>query len=439
MSDKFRKGWLGVGFVLLCIFIIYLSYVKLIPVFHFKSPGTAYLITQSYGGQMTRAIRNMMVQQCWAGVLDQDVLIAEPFSMESKLVHKPQIWSDLEKGQLHEAARFSDYYNLSYYNAHTIKHGSAQLITWENFLTHAPRVAVAVSIPTHSCRGVIVDSNCSFTKSYKSFVNGLMDIGFKVVKRICIICSDSHQHYKFNDFAKLFSNGISVFMDSWRNYKFTNDWIEIPDHCKLAENPESSNSLVPSASVVRHSRYYMDHFIPKERFVGVMLRIERFLTIAASGRSKDSVQSCLIKTRSLFDEIRLLKDLGVYVTLDIGKYGSGVMQNKEAVSRFRMGSIKGITELVESLLTYMYNTTVTLEAWEELFVNATGGISERGYIAMVQRNIASQADCLILMGGGSFLQVAGFQYLMNMESKGGKPCLRTVCVLDSFSTLFDGQ
>lgn len=214
-----------------------------------------------------------------------------------------------------------------------------------------------------------------------------------------------------------------------------NAWMKIPDYCKLAEKPESSNFLVPSASVVHHSRYYIDHFIRNKQFIGIMLRIERFLTLVSSGRSNDSVQSCLTKTRSLFDQIRSLKNLGVYITVDIGKYGSGVMKKRGAVSRFREDSITAITRSVESFLGHVYNKTVTLETWEDAFVNATGGISERGYIAMVQRNIARQADCLILMGGGSFQQVAGFQYL-DMK-KNVKTCLHTVCVLDSFRKLFN--
>lgn len=436
------KGWLGIGVVF--VIYMYLRYVKWgVLLFHDDSEtvSKAYIITQSYGGQLTRAIRNMMVQQCWAGILREDVIITEPFSVKSQLVHEPQIWNDLETGQLHYAARFGDYYNLSYYNAQSIKHGSAPLITWENFLTSAPHMAVAVSMPARSCSGIMVATECSFSKSYKTFVNVLIDMGFNVMKKICLICSALNQPFKLEDFSKLLfsvgSNNISIIMDSWRNYGFTSSWIEIPDYCKLVEKPQLSNSfLVPSDLVMHHSSRYIDRFIQNKHYVGVMLRIERFLTTVSSGRSNDSVWSCLNKTITLIDEI-MSRDLGVYVTVDIGKYGSGVMQNKVAVSHFKE-TITDITKIVELLLTHLYNTTVTLETWEDTFLNATGGISERGYIAMVQRNIANQADCLILMGGGSFQQVAGFQYLENMKDKNIKPCLHTICVLESFNKkLFD--
>ena len=386
---------------------------------------------------MTRAIRNMMVQQCWAGSFKGVLSVVEPFSSESQLIHTPRIWDDLMRGQLYNAARFSDYYNLTFYNAQIARSGGAKLVKWESFLENAPRTAVAVAIPTHRCRnGAMMQSNCSYSKIYQSFLDTLSVIGFNIVKRVCFTCSPTGPPHKFGNFSDLFFDGnhseVSIFVNTWRNFGFTNAWMEIPGYCKLAENPNTSNNLIPSALVIQHTNHYISNFIQNEHFIGIMLRIERFLVMAASGRSNDSVKSCLSKAALMFDENISQKNVGVYVTVDIGKYGSTVMQEEMVVSRFGLGSIEFITDLVESLFTHIFNATVTLENWEETFVNATGGIKERGYIAIVQRNIASQADCLILMGGGSFLQIAGFQYL-----KHSKHCLRTVCVLNSFNKVFN--
>ena len=166
-----------------------------------------------------------------------------------------------------------------------------------------------------------------------------------------------------------------------------------------------------------------------------MLRIERFLTLAVSGRSNESVESCLKKTISIHDDIvDSMENTGTYVTVDIGKYGSGIMQKEGVVSQFGKGSIESITTSVESIFHHLFDTPLTLEKWENTFVNATNGIVERGYIAMLQQNIASQADCLILMGGGSFQQVAGIQYLNNRGRR--SLCLHTVCVSKSFKKTF---
>ena len=43
--------------------------------------------------------------------------------------------------------------------------------------------------------------------------------------------------------------------------------------------------------------------------------------------------------------------------------------------------------------------------------NITGGIKDHGYVAALQRTIASRANCLVLVGGGNFLKLALGDYL----------------------------
>ena len=431
--------WFGTGIIILGVLFVFVklrwssvSGTTPVPVLRIKK---AYFVTQSYGGQMTRAIKNMMVQQCWAGAIQSTTIsIIEPFSVESQLLQIPRIWNELGKGYLDNAARFSEYYDMSNYNMQSMGIGSAHLIRWEEFLHTAPRVAIIVRIPTYSCNKVLthVVDECRYSASFRAYISALIDMGFVMNRKICLKCNTMH---KLEDL--LFSNSnnseVSVFINSWRNFQFVSSFIQVPDHCRVAEKTYS-NFLIPSSLVVHHSESYVDNFIQKKSYVGIMLRIERFLTLAASGRSSESIESCLNKTLAVYDKLMSLKkDVGAYITVDIGKYGSGIMQKEGAVARFGKGSIGFIIKLVESVFKHIYKKTVTLEDWENTFVNTTGGKLERGYIAMLQRNIAIQSDCLILMGGGSFQQVAGFQYLNNVNKKGAKPCLHTVCVSNSFN------
>ena len=56
-----------------------------------RASNNTYIITQTFGGQMTRAIRNMMLQQCWAVNLEQTSLVVEPFTTHSNLYHSPTL------------------------------------------------------------------------------------------------------------------------------------------------------------------------------------------------------------------------------------------------------------------------------------------------------------------------------------------------------------
>ena len=408
-----------------------------------SSEKEVYIITGTYGGQMTRAIKNMLNQQCWAGTLKgSDVFIAEPFSVNSQLVHTPRIWNELSAEQLHTAARFSDYYNLTHYNLQSLKHRSAPLISWDDFLENAPRRAIAVRIPTHGCAGVKITSKCTFSRPFLKFMNGLSSMDFEIVERVCLACSTSSSSFTLDNFSDILfrnvSTTVSLLFDSWRNFGFTSSWIQIPDYCESTEKSESSDFLKSSYLISNHSQTYINRFVKKKPFLGIMLRIERFLTLAYSGRSNESVESCLNQTISTFDDIKLkMLNTGAFITVDIGNFGSGIMQKESAVSRLGNGySIEALTKFVEASFSHIINKTMSLTDWETTFVTATGGIVERGYIAMLQRDIASHADCLILMGGGSFQEVAGFHYIANMNRRHKTPCIHTICVSENFKKLF---
>lgn len=159
-----------------------------------------YIITQTFGGQMTRAIRNMMLQQCWGASLGYTSYIVEPFSSRSNLYHSSSFWTEADKGKLYDAARFSEYYDLQHYNLKSQKDKSLTLVTWENFLENAPRNSIVLVIPQQSCTlGLREDtpnekllSKCSFTKAFQDFITGLKKYNFHVVKVVCVHCNRLH-------------------------------------------------------------------------------------------------------------------------------------------------------------------------------------------------------------------------------------------------------
>lgn len=406
-----------------------------------------YIITQTFGGQMTRAIRNMMLQQCWAVNLGRTSYIVEPFSANSDLYHSSTFWNNTKSGELHDAARFSEFYDLEYYNVKSKGDKSTELVTWEHFLKMAPRHCVVLVIPQQPCRFDSKQaskkkflSNCSFTKVFQDFVTGLKRYNFHVVKIACVYCSvlqspltlkELHDElYTGHNFSK-----VTILMNMWRNFGFMSSWLELPEFCKLSEDPSRSTRLRPSLMVTNHAQYYKNMIIGSHGIVAVMLRIERFLTQQVSGKTKETLTLCVNKTLDIYDRIKKQrKDLGAFLTLDIGRFGSHVMQSSDAVTRLTANgedSMESISSLVENTIRHLYKSRFTLKSWENTFIEATGGITEMGYIAMLQRTIATEADCLILMGGGSFQQVAAHQYMKNHPNPSSQ-CVYKVCVTPSF-------
>ena len=411
-----------------------------------------YVITQTYGGQMTRAIKNMMLQQCWAGTVGNPLHIVEPFSSESNLFHSPKFWDALEHNRLHEAATFSEYYDLDYFNELSLKEKGASVVKWDNFLQNAPRTAVVVTIPPGGCKSLsnsvtndqgiqhLSTSQCKVSRAYEEFLRGLLRLNFSFVKKLCVDCSKLQRPLTLAELENEVYGGrnvseTTVIFSGWRNFQVVGSWLQLPSYCVDAQKPDSSTRLIPSASVLNHTNYYRNNILRGKRIIAVMLRVERFLTLKRMGRSNESVESCLKKTVKLHDRLlqtQTFDNSSTFLTLDIGRFGSGIMQDPSVVAKLGQDSLSSIGESVVQTLEHLYNGEWTMSSWEQSFVKATGGIVERGYIAMLQRSIATHSDCLILMGGGSFQQVAAYQYMKHHQGQ-SKPCLYSVCATESFS------
>ena len=414
------------------------------------SGDSTYIITQTFGGQMTRAIRNMMVQQCWGASLGQTYLV-EPFSSHSMLYHSSSQWS---RSKLHDAVRFSEFYDLRHYNLNSQREGSIELVTWEKFLQNAPRQSVVLVTPEKKCNlswkkrlspGARFLSNCSFNDAFRDFVNGLKTFNFKVIKVVCVDCStlivpltprELHKElYEGHGFQR-----VTVLVNAWRNYVYTSSWLQLPKLCKLCENPSTSIRLRPSKLVKNHTQYYKKTILKSRSLVAVMIRTERFLVQQVSGKIQTNLSSCINRTLQVLDKIKTeMRNVGTFLTLDIGRFGSHGMQTPNVVSRLTShgeDTEETIAYIADNTIKYVYNGTLSRETWEETFVESSGGITDTGYIAMLQRNIATEADCLILMGGGSFQQVAAYQYIQNHHNVTSNNCFHTVCVTSSFDNTF---
>ena len=395
-----------------------------------------FIITHSFGGQLTRALKNMMVQQCWAkGLATGAATIVEPFSSKSLLLHTPAMWDSVEKGQVHNFARFSDYFDLKFYNHVSMERGGVPLIMWEEFLSQAPRQVVLVTTPLASCsnehRQNMVDRN------FQEFLRGLESLNFKVIKTVPIDCHDHDRGRKFIEVVRPYLKNSTLVFSSWRNYNVVRTWLDVQARCGVSDKAPGGR-LRPSSKMEKHMNNYRTRVLAANKTVAIMLRVERFLTLKASTvrSTNETVDSCLAKTLSVFASLQQQprwSESQPFLTLDIGRYGSGIMQKTKAVSKFNE-SLDLVTASVTDLLVKVYGGRWrSIEEWEASFPEATEGIEERGYVAMLQRNIAVSSDCLILMGGGSFQEVAATQYLQAHPDP-AQQCLHVVCSATALTT-----
>lgn len=391
-----------------------------------------YIITQSFGGQLTRAVKNMMMQQCWAQGLPNTATILEPFSSKSLLIHSPEIWDSVRRGQMNNAARFSDYFDLKLYNHISVEGRAVPLVMWEEFLLRAPRQVVVVPTPRGSCSNhhlhTVMDTN------FRAFLKGLQKWNFNIVKVFPINCSDENRGKKLIEVLSPFLLNSTIAFSSWRNYDVVKSWLDLDSRCNEHKYP--ADRLLPSAKMKMHMQNYRTNILRAKTTIAIMLRVERFLTLKLRSSTSETVDSCLNKTLSQFLQLKqepVWANSEPFLTLDIGRYGSGIMQKNDAVAKFGE-SLESVTKSVTALLVKVYNGRWgSIEEWEKSFPKATEGIAERGYVATLQRSIAIESDCLILMGGGSFQEVAAKQYLQAHPDP-QQQCLHVICSATAITT-----
>ena len=138
----------------------------------------------------------------------------------------------------------------------------------------------------------------------------------------------------------------------------------------------------------------------------------------------NTLEKCFQKVISLAEALKNGKgDQHPLVTLDIGSFGSNSFKSVvEDETTYNMS---------RNALTTLYDNTWTMEEWEESFTRATGKSINRAYIGALQRILASRADCLILMGGGSFQALAVRDYY-NYHKELREKCVHFVCTRRAF-------
>ena len=171
-------------------------------------------------------------------------------------------------------------------------------------------------------------------------------------------------------------------------------------------------SVSPSQQILVDAGNYIKLHFNNRPYVAVMARIERVVL-----HLKHNITSCSGNVLKVLNEINVDRHsvLKQFLAMDVGKFGSG-----------------GATALKpagEVLFKAVYGNDWSFKDWERTFEFFALGNSS-AYIANLQRTIASQADCLIMFGGGSFQDKAKLAYLRNHPDPRSQ-CIYRVCTVSS--------
>ena len=381
-----------------------------------------YILTAKFVGQQGAGIRGLLSLQCFCHHLDIPVTIVEPFLMNSILGHVKS-WPN----QTH-LLKFSDMFNLHNFNNKSARSGYSPLATWEDFLSNAQEKTILVELQfgEQKFTKVIWEAITTSTASCYSGENfsGLKQLAtctvciVRIVKICCIHLEIAAYESELTMkelrnavFGKWKPEEVNLLFTYWSAY-----WQVPSASCKdfyPARNLHSNDQLLKQA------KEYEDLYVKSNHStIAFVLRFEYLLAVHYN------IDACM---QNLYEAPHRLNisNKSVIVAADIGKYRSNSWE--KSLSEFYSKNTSQLMETFKSAVTLLIRNQWTFEEWENSFTKVTAGIEDNGYIAAIQKTIASRADCIVfLVQGGNFQSLVIEEYVKHHRLQ-SEHCIHYIC------------
>ena len=391
-----------------------------------------YVLSLSYYDQITSAAMRLASLQCWAG--QHGMAVVEPF-ISSSFLEVPPVRSGMS-ATTSDKLTFGDIFDVDAWNLHGQKTMGcfSPLVNWGTFIQNAAREVVAVQIIYQ--RTEAYKAPCTYPRIMKYWSSYLQPNGFRIIERICIDWKQLSWLTEKEFTSRILRKGLTLLIDEWRGIETPHaqilgnrdhiQYIALQHSTCTTRNGRTAvwSSLNPSSKVKSTAEEYIKrHLKGGTGFLAIMLRLEFMLV-----RSKDydAIARCPHRIRSLVQLIKNRHHLSdVFLTLDIGTYGSQLMPE-----HIKIGN-QTASNYIESVLSAVYGKPTTLMEYEHslkekisLDVHNNKNFSSTAYISTLLKSIASQAACLVAIGGG-FYQEHAIEWYYKLNGNG--MCIQQHC------------
>ena len=385
-----------------------------------------FILTTRFGGQQGAGLFALVSQQCFISNLGIPAYIVEPFVNNSVLYH-----TNLEG---RNKLKFSDMFNLDTFNRESKKSGYGPVVRLEYFLNHVPDGAILVEL-----RSGVKKSTKVFWDGYSTpespcyqgrKIYLMNNITVCVVRMVTICCVKSvnlaalshpntiltTQELHDGIFGNWRSRQMNVLFQHWTS------WWHIPITCKHS----IEGKLYPNEQVRKYANKYRDTFLKSGKTVAFVLRFEHLIA------RNYNVDICLSKFRQARKNLKsTLTNASVFVAADLGRYQSGSWGRTFSLSGIDHKRGEQIKSTFMNALSDFIDSQWKFDEWDNSFSQVTGGIEDAGYIATLQRTIASTADCLVfLTKGESKFQDMVIQEYINYHPTISEQCIHFICTKD---------
>ena len=361
-------------------------------------PRQGYVLALHFSDQVTAATANVLSLQCWAE--QSNLLVAEPFVIHSWLGASLKTGRE---GSEENAVRLSDVFDIDVWQRHSREKGYSRLVSWEEFLSNAPRdVIIASQPPSGDCNLVNFENNSSPFLALHNFT---------VSRKVCFNFRKSGALPSKQFFARLYGplspHETTVIFDRWGGIQADTGsvWrMAVTGNNCLRKVYEITYAAKKSKLILDDGTNYISSFLGgNHTYTAVMIRFEYFfinhhLNSQSPEEQYSLIDGCLRDIQSVWHRLKEEHSLQnvVVLTMDYGKHGSHHKSGAGAASS-RFSSYPWMREKVEVLFTDIYGSSLSMQEWERSF-EAVAQRNSSGYIAQLQKELAARAQCLLQAG-----------------------------------------
>ena len=386
---------------------------------HQESDG--YILPFSVMEEQTNGAKNLWQLQIWAKLVNMHIV--EPFAKDS-IFTMSGIAPNFSK-----SLRFGDYLDLEQWNKMVVRNYGNPLVKWEEFISKSSRDVILLymakgkftkplTIVYDDDADKCLDGKMAITENDMKWIHQ----NFNVAKRVCYLSAANKPHaltiknFSSMIFGDLMPNKVSLIITGWEGIRNSRIYLT-PIYIFMVVFQEDI-IFPPSQRILKAYRSYVAQYIGNRTYVGIVFRSHHILFYNQYWKARNftgmsqTLLQCSKQLKVELDKIRSQSE--IFLAIDLGTFGSK-----------RYSKDDRLTPLKNQIHSDVYNGTLTADQREERLKNAAGGINDCGFIAQLEKVIATNADCIILLGRKSgFVSTSLTLYLkQNPMNK----CVVSVC------------
>ncbi|XP_065900724.1 uncharacterized protein [Dysidea avara] len=394
--------------------------------------------------EQTNGARNIWQLEMWAKQVNMTA-VAEPFAVNSMFGVMGAIPS-------FTSLRFGDYFDKGKWNKMVNKYSGCPLVEWEEFVSTAPRQAIVLYTLLRTKKpgqepepGLNVSYGEDDVKKYKpgkyeQITNSDMlwiKRNFNITRIVTFVHNaaisnpltlEEYNSYVFGD---LNPSQVTLICVNWIGIGVTKFRIQIRSapasflksikvEFKLQVNSSGVSPVVsPSPKIMKAYQAYISQYFGNRKYIAAVFRTFTVMYYhhAQFPQQSKYLLECSKKLKHELNKVR--NKWEIFLAYDLGVFGSGVY------SYFNSSHEKQVIRLQNQILSDVYSGSPQRKQRDARLIKAAGGITDRGFIALLEKTIATHADCIVLLGvTSSFVQSSANMYMSLHKIN---PCVVSIC------------